>query len=437
MLQKHTFKVLAIAILSSLIVSCSHNDDYTSIEKQESTLLTRSQEWLNAKHVVNNNDVKWNSATFYQRNTGSSFAAIIPVESSTDLQLQKIVLEINNYNITGKLWSFNFKEAQTLSELQSVSTHKILESFTGELKITDLETMETRKEIYKQGKANNNILFSKTAGAGVCNNCHSAGDEGAIKLKEVVVTGPGGSPWPNPITNPTFPPTGPIFGGGGISAPSPKQIIDALTGKAKCLNALLEKNGNASTQKLLANFKGKSEFDIRIGSKDKVLSNTTNQEINGETSYTPGDNFITIEISTSRADQNGALETTRVILHEYIHADILRKLYTLTGTKAEREDFKTLYDLYGSQHGTMAALYLQTMKEALKEFHKNQLPNDYKAYKDYFGEEPSDAFYEAMSWGGLKDSNVKEWNNLSPAKKAEIENLASRTRMLSKSVPCQ
>ena len=36
--------------------------------------------------------------------------------------------------------------------------------------------------------------------------------------------------------------------GGGITAPTPSQIIDELTGKSKCINDLLTKNGNAFVQ---------------------------------------------------------------------------------------------------------------------------------------------------------------------------------------------
>lgn len=76
------------------------------------------------------------------------------------------------------------------------------------------------------------------------------------------------------------------------------------------------------------------------------------------------------------------------------------------------------------------------MKEALKEFHKNVLNDDYNKYINYFGEAPSDAFYEALAWGGLRDNDVKAWIDLPTEKKAAIEALASRVTLLSKIVPC-
>ncbi len=84
----------------------------------------------------------------------------------------------------------------------------------------------------------------------------------------------------------------------------------------------------------------------------------------------------------------------------------------------------------------MVALYLSSMKEALKEFNKTMLPNDYKNYTDYYGEEPSDAFYEALTWSGLKESNVKAWTDLTAKQQQDINNLAARVTQMSKTVKC-
>ncbi|MDN3675052.1 hypothetical protein QWY99_18620 [Flavobacterium branchiarum] len=269
-------------------------------------------------------------------------------------------------------------------------------------------------------------------------------------LRDVVITSPSSPPSFPPMT---YIPRGPSYGGvtnpseytnpprggggssgGGVTAPV--QIIDALTEKAKCLNALLNKNGNSFVQKILSNFVGKSEFDIKIVSKDKVFSDETKtKELNGRT-LPPINKTITIEISIAKTNENSALDAARTILHEYIHADIFRKLNTTTGTNQEKLDFKTTYEAYGNQHNTIASMYLNSMREALKEFHKNVLTDDYNKYINYYGEVPSDAFYEALAWGGLRDNNVKAWTDLSADKKAAIEKLASRVPLLSKLVPC-
>jgi hypothetical protein len=216
-----------------------------------------------------------------------------------------------------------------------------------------------------------------------------------------------------------------------------EQIDDAeLTGKAKCINDLLTKNGNTFVQKLLANFEGESEFDIKIVSVDKVFSEETGLEINGKTTYEKGNTLINIEISTSRTESHSALEATRIIMHEYIHADIYRKTYTQNTIPTGEPDFKTTLEKYGSQHGEMANLYINSMAEALKAFHKDVLSDDYIKYTNYYGAAPSDDFYKAFAWGGLKDANVPAWTALSSEQKSAINELADREIKLSKPAPC-
>lgn len=222
---------------------------------------------------------------------------------------------------------------------------------------------------------------------------------------------------------------------GEIAAP---QIFNELTGKAKCLNDLLTKNGDSFVQKILINFEGKnSEFDIKIVSVDKITSKDATGniiEINGHTLAEKGKREILIEISTSKTNENSALDIVRTILHEYIHADLHSK--TFTKEFAEATDFAKVLKMYENQHGVMAALYINSMKTALKEFHKTVLIDDYNKYIAYYGENPSDAFYEALAWGGLRLENVKAWTDLTADKKAAIENLANRATKLSKMVPC-
>ena len=83
----------------------------------------------------------------------------------------------------------------------------------------------------------------------------------------------------------------------------------------------------------------------------------------------------------------------------------------------------------------MAEFYLNSMKNALKAFHKDVLTSDYNKYKDYYGE-PNDTFYEAIAWGGLAEANPDAWVKLDAAKKQEITNLMARIGMLSKISPC-
>jgi hypothetical protein len=141
-----------------------------------------------------------------------------------------------------------------------------------------------------------------------------------------------------------------------------------LTGKEKCIDELLKANGTDYIKNLLKNFEGESEFDIAIVSKDNVYSENLNAYVNGKTSP-PINGTITISISSSKAKSFSALSVARTIFHEYIHADIFRKLETKYPTSGEL-DFRKTYEEYGSQHGTMAALYIISMRDALKSFYK-------------------------------------------------------------------
>ena len=132
-----------------------------------------------------------------------------------------------------------------------------------------------------------------------------------------------------------------------------------------------------------------------------------------------------------------ALEGVRVLLHEYIHADMFRKINSNNDNSAEALEFKKVFEEYeNDQHSTMGILYVNRMKAALKEFYETVLKDDYNKYVAYYGEVPSDAFYEAVAWGGLKDSDVKAWTDLPDDKKASINSLANRVIVLGKTVPC-
>jgi len=58
--------------------------------------------------------------------------------------------------------------------------------------------------------------------------------------------------------------------------------------------------------------------------------------------------------------------------------------------------------------------------------------NKYVAYE----EEPSDVFYEALAWRGLKEHSVKAWTDLSPERQEELYNLSLRVDILTKAVTC-
>ncbi|MCT4698216.1 hypothetical protein [Tenacibaculum haliotis] len=189
-----------------------------------------------------------------------------------------------------------------------------------------------------------------------------------------------------------------------------------LTGKEKCLNDSLTKNGNTFVKDLLANFNGNSEFDINISSKYKVFRNKTTIEINGKTIYKPGTTLINIHISTNQMSNRNSLSCIRTLLHEYIHADMYRKLNTSKKPTGGDIDFKQTYNDFDNnnfkaspQHETMAKLYIGEMKNALKEAHNKLIPNEVKYYKENYPSNTLDNIYDALAWQGLKEHKVKAW----------------------------
>ena len=204
-----------------------------------------------------------------------------------------------------------------------------------------------------------------------------------------------------------------------------EQIINGLTGKAKCLNNLLTKNENSFIKDILNKFEGESEFDINIKSKDKVFIDgiSSGDGVNGKTRYVIGSNLIIIEISTYKLSNVPALAATRTLIHEYIHADMFRKLYTKYPTNGDL-DFKTTYEKYETekQHNAMAELYVTSMMNTLKDFHKNVLVGDYNYLTDSGANPLPNNFYEALAWQGLKIHNVKAYTDLSNSKKTNLTN---------------
>lgn len=61
------------------------------------------------------------------------------------------------------------------------------------------------------------------------------------------------------------------------------------------------------------------------------------------------------------------------------------------------------------QHETMAKLYLNEMRLALKNAHQKLIPNEVKYYKENYPSNTLDNIYEALTWQGLKSHKVQAW----------------------------
>lgn len=210
-----------------------------------------------------------------------------------------------------------------------------------------------------------------------------------------------------------------------------EQIINTLTGKARCLHDKLNLLNNSKISNILANFEGDSQFGITITSLPQVYvedSETGEQyEVNGRTGYTSGSSTIQIQINTNLAASRPALSVVSTIIHEYIHADIFRIVYN-GSTLPEDMEFRNVYNSFEDSgfeptpgHETMALLYIDVLKNALADFHQNVLVGDYN-YLTNNGSIALDDFYEALAWQGLKNHDVQAYLDLSQSRKDEIQN---------------
>jgi len=183
---------------------------------------------------------------------------------------------------------------------------------------------------------------------------------------------------------------------------------------------------------LLSNFSGEStEFGIRIKSKDHVYrtdADGNSVEVSGITNYKSDESIIEININSTEANINKALFVLKTILHEYIYAEIIRKIYT-ENDNLDLDDFTEVYNSYSNNgfqpspaHQTMADLYVESMKEVIKDFHMQMMTPDYNHLLSGMGGQVNlDNFYEALAWKGLEQHEVQAWIDLSQDKKDELD----------------
>ncbi|WP_264531457.1 hypothetical protein [Flavobacterium sp. N502540] len=215
-------------------------------------------------------------------------------------------------------------------------------------------------------------------------------------------------------------------GGGGISAPTPVQIIDALTGKAKCIFEKLKKS-SSGFENAIKKFDG----EFTVSHLKLTVNDALPADVYGQTQLPI--NFVTeIQISNSGLGNLSDLGSATVFAHEIIHAEIYRKMLaaaqigTLTPDSSNmspqqqinyvnslKDNFPGLYDYYYKRwrstwnHEMMANHYRSTIANIIQQFDNNRLPR---------------SVYESIAWLGLGklDTNVTTiaWDNLSSEQKA-------------------
>jgi hypothetical protein len=219
--------------------------------------------------------------------------------------------------------------------------------------------------------------------------------------------------------------------GSGITAPSPAQIIDELTGKAKCIYEKL-KSSSLAFENAIKKFDG----DFTVSHLKLTINNSLPLNVYGETQL-PVDFITEIQINNNGLNNLSDLGKAMVFAHEIIHAEIFRKMLsaaqigTLTPDSSNmnaqqqvnyinsmKDNFPGLYDYYYKRykptwnHEMMANHYRETIADIIQQFDNNRLPR---------------STYEAVSWLGLGkldiDVTTIAWDNLSETEKTRVTDL--------------
>ncbi|WP_435255290.1 hypothetical protein [Tenacibaculum sp. A30] len=188
----------------------------------------------------------------------------------------------------------------------------------------------------------------------------------------------------------------------GYCIDTEEQIINKLEGKAECVYNKL-KNSSTGFKNMMQKFDGDFPVSHLKYSVDDSLPDSVNAITDNGGEY-----IIEIKLNGNNLSQRTALGLARTLIHETIHAEMYRKLRSVN-YKVSINDFPGIYDYYRRhknwQHEQMAAHYVETIADMLKEFDNSQNTN---------------SLYTDLAWEGLQ--NTVTWNNLSSSEKDRIIN---------------
>ncbi|WP_271769001.1 hypothetical protein [Aquimarina algiphila] len=207
------------------------------------------------------------------------------------------------------------------------------------------------------------------------------------------------------------------------------EILDRLKGTEKCLHNILRKGHTTFFRNLLNNFLvDDTDLHIIITSVPEIRIELPNGQIAypaGVTRYHENTDLIDILISSKSAKNSSNLITIRNMLHEYIHAEIYRRVYSTNSTAEADYNFGITYleyaEKYNVDHQVIAEQYLESMAKTLEAIHKLDLKEDFDNLSELLKSEYPNGltidFYKRIAWEGLQDS--KAWGELKKNNLAE------------------
>ncbi|WP_211324195.1 hypothetical protein [Echinicola strongylocentroti] len=218
------------------------------------------------------------------------------------------------------------------------------------------------------------------------------------------------------------------------------KIINNLTGKAACIyDKLINLRGGFrnAIQKFDGDFPV-AHLKFQLGDLEKGFGVTIPpQTSEKDPVFHSEDYVITIKLD-SGSDKEGVnqrpnLMVAKTIVHEVIHAEMVRKLMSLAGkpnfnslTREKLEnllrqgDFPSMYEYYKKsrnwQHNLMADYFRGTIANILQEFDTGiAVPK---------GDKP-DQLYLDLAWEGLRYNSAKSWNELGTVEQNRIKKVIS------------
>lgn len=205
-----------------------------------------------------------------------------------------------------------------------------------------------------------------------------------------------------------------------IDNDAPNEIINKLKDKADCVYRKLTKN-SANFKKMIKKFDG--DFPV----SHLKFEESSNLPLNTNAKTSPPSNYIiTIRINSNNLNRPN-LSIARTIIHETIHAEMFRKILSIIDNGGDLEglsrgqwisklsngDYPGIFDYYsrygvnGMQHEQMAAHYISTISNYLKQFQPGL----------------SQEIYDSLAWVGLKETTA--WNSLALSKRTTINKTIS------------
>jgi hypothetical protein len=435
-MSKKLFFILNVCIL--FFTGCTTEESVKPTEAE-------AQEWFNTNVTSEKfqvlkytQKIDWNNAIVTTGEHGEIIEVPFTVQSGLKIKVgEQPYLSHHRLLMKKSADGFTYNHVQILTKNKffdntdkSFNFYQITDDFDGIVLVVNQNNETVQFSSFK----NSLLVKPSITGKMVAPTCVYLGwlyDDGDFEPLMLIGCFGGGG---DPSDNGGYPPhVGGGGSGGAISAPTPVQIIDALTGKAKCIFEKL-KNSSSGFESAIKKFDG----EFTVSHLKLTINDNLEPNVYGITLLPV--NYITeVQISNAALQSLSDLGKATVFAHEIIHAEIFRKMLSAAQlgsldpnnmnaqqqtnyVNSLKDNFPGLYDYFLVRykptwnHEMMANHYRTTIADIIQKFDNNRLPR---------------STYEAVSWVGLgvldKDKGLTTiaWDNLTSEERTAINKLIS------------